>query len=950
MHLQARPREHFEGHGGQLDRGRLVREGIRVGQNPSEEVRLARHRRGVVFGDEADHGAAGFLGAESAGAVNRRQFHKPLLQLADVKQVGAVLAKGIGDYQLQPDIRHVLVFMAVEQRQGALKGLTGQRHRLGNLDGHLGANGAGALELRVHGLRDLDIQILHRFIAQGLGFVLAPGHLPGQIKQPLQTEVIIRIRAFRNIRQGVHAAGLPVGHGPVPAGDKHVQITGFYPLRQHGQQRRLLRIADLGGRATGHRHGQKGIKERLGRFRLGLAPAGRAVDLLEIVHVLLGQVDGDLELVLGALQPFRLVHIVALARAPGGETGRIIAGGGHAEQTAGHAAAGMEAPGHIESTVEPGRAPGIRCPAFGRTPQPPQAVPQAEGAAKAGNETDDAFGHVDADAVGAGNAAGVGRGHGRHRRLRDLRRTARTGGHRRPAAATAEEAVASPAADRAFHGKDLLDPVPLAVKAALPGPQRRGIAEAFAGAGRGYAGGHDRDGDRLLRQQAVLSLRVIEGDAALLAVEDLRQSEFDVVGANQALVGQHRAEHEGLTRPQEGHFSRHDRLHHRHRHIRFIGDGQFDLVAVFDLHPNHVPGIRDGLIVQECLQLRFPAWLDLDIVRVVGVLFLADHYLAGADRQTLQGDLAVGQSHAAGQFRVGIGVAHNHQGALEMRSMSFIIRIVIDGIHGQTAGAFGHSRRPEGQRHPGKGLRRIDRQRAAQRGIQRRIAVGRQSKQKRRRLARREAGQGIGADQFQPGQTGRRNRDRPRLVSTIIADDNFKVARHPAVVLRVNLHGDIQRRRRQRQLRIARLGMEISGNIEFDAFCRGDLDLEILEVAAVGRSRTLDCEDDGAGGVARQFTQKQAGSRVIPSHLAVGGRAIQFGLEIQQRRRTAVAQLQRADVDVIHGHAPLDIAGRGDPGAGAQDKAQPENVELILNGRAAQAGITGADHDMAGLA
>ena len=274
--------------------------------------------------------------------------------------------------------------------------------------------------------------------------------------------------------------------------------------------------------------------------------------------------------------------------------------------------------------------------------------------------------------------------------------------------------------------------MPLAVKAAFPGPEGLRIAKTFVGASLRHPSGHHRDGDRLLRQQAVGPLGVIEGEGALRAVEHLRQRELDVVGADQALVGEIHAEGMRLARTQERQLGRHDRLHHRHRDIRLVDDGQFDFIAILDLHPDHFPGIGDGLVVQEGLQGSFPPRLNFDVVRVGGVLFLADCDLAEADRQPFQGDLAVGQGDAAGQLLVGIGIAHHHQGAFKMRRMGFIVRIVVNGVHSQAASALGHRRRPERQRHAGKGIGRIDRQRAVQRGVEGRIAVRRQGKQERR--------------------------------------------------------------------------------------------------------------------------------------------------------------------------------------------------------------------------
>jgi hypothetical protein len=39
-----------------------------------------------------------------------------------------------------------------------------------------------------------------------------------------------------------------------------------------------------------------------------------------------------------------------------------------------------------------------------------------------------------------------------------------------------------------------------------------------------------------------------------------------------------------------------------------------------------------------------------------------------------------------------------------MRRMGFIICIIVNGVHSQAAGAFGHRRRPERQRYAGKGI------------------------------------------------------------------------------------------------------------------------------------------------------------------------------------------------------------------------------------------------------
>ncbi len=239
---------------------------------------------------------------------------------------------------------------------------------------------------------------------------------------------------------------------------------------------------------------------------------------------------------------------------------------------------------------------------------------------------------------------------------------------------------------------------------------------------------------------------MIEGDGALRAVEHLRQRELDVVGADQTLIDEDHAEHVRLSWSQERHLVRHNRLHHRQRDICLIDDVQFDFIAVFDLHPNHIPGIGNGLVVQERYQGGFPAWLNLDVVRVVGVLFLADSDLAEADRQVFQGDLAVGQGDAAGQFLVGIGIAHHHQGVRKMRCTGFIICIIVNGVHSQATGAFSHCRRPERQRYAGKGVGRVDCQCSAQRGVERRVSVCRQGEQERGWLSRLNAGQGVAAD------------------------------------------------------------------------------------------------------------------------------------------------------------------------------------------------------------
>ncbi|OQC14632.1 MAG: hypothetical protein BWX73_01712 [Lentisphaerae bacterium ADurb.Bin082] len=493
--------------------------------------------------------------------------------------------------------------------------------------------------------------------------------------------------------------------------------------------------------------------------------------------------------------------------------------------------------------------------------------------------------------------------------------------------------------------------MPLVVMATFPAPEGQRIAKAIVvGAGRCHSGGHHRDGDRLLRQQAVGSLGVIEGDGALRAVEHLRQRELDVVGADQTLIGENHAEHVRLPRQQERHLGRHVRLHHRHRNVRLVGNGQFDFIAILDLHLDHLPGIGDGLVVQEHLQGGFPTRLDLDVAHFFGVLLLADHDFAEADRQFFQGDLAVGLGEAAGQLLVGVGIAHHHQGAPKVRRMGFIVRIVVNGVHGQAAGAFRYRRRPERQRRAGKGVGRIDRQRAVQRGVEGRISVRRQGEQERGRLARLDAGQGVAADQLHPGQAGDGNRDRPGLVCPIVGNDHFDVAGCPAIALRVHLHGHIQRGRLQRQPGIARLGVEIGGDVKRGAFVRGDPDGEVPIVSVLGRRRALDREHDRAHSVARQLTQDQVGSVVVPGHLAVGRCADEFGAQVGQRHGTAIAQLQRAGIDVVHGDAPLDILGGGFLATDTLDEAQPEDVEFVLRIRASQPGIAGADDDMAGFA
>ena len=144
--------------------------------------------------------------------------------------------------------------------------------------------------------------------------------------------------------------------------------------------------------------------------------------------------------------------------------------------------------------------------------------------------------------------------------------------------------------------------------------------------------------------------------------------------------------------------------------------------------------------------------------------------------------------------------------------------------------------------------------------------------------------------------------------------------------------------------------MEVGRDVKCDAFVRGDLDGEVLVVPALGRRRTLDREHGRAHGVARQFIQNQVGSGVVPGHLAVGRRVHEPGAQVGQRRRAAIAQLQRAGIDVIHGDAPLDILGGAVLAADALDEAQAEDVEFVLRDRAPQAGIAGADDDMAGFA
>ncbi|OQC12243.1 MAG: hypothetical protein BWX73_03078 [Lentisphaerae bacterium ADurb.Bin082] len=377
--MQARPRGNLKGHGGQLNRRGLVREGVGVGQDAAEEVGLARHWRGGVFRDEPHCCAAGLLGGEDAAAVDRRQIYKPLRQLADVKQVGAVLAKSVGHHQLQADIRHVLVLMAVEQRQRTLESLPSQGHGLRNLDGHLGADRAAALEFCFHVLGDLEVQVFDRCVAQGLGLVFAADHFPGQVVQALQAEVILRVRAFRIVWERIHAASLPIGHGAVPARYEGIQVSWLDAFRQHGQQRGLLRIAHLDGDAAGQSQKHEGVEERCGGFRFGVAPAGNPVDFPEIRQMLFCQVDDDQELVLRLGQPLRLVDIPARAGAQ--QPGCVVTGGGDAEQAGGHGAARMEASCHVEGAVEARGAPGIGGAAFVGVLQPPQAVANAEGAA-----------------------------------------------------------------------------------------------------------------------------------------------------------------------------------------------------------------------------------------------------------------------------------------------------------------------------------------------------------------------------------------------------------------------------------------------------------------------------------------------------------------------------------------------------------------------------------------